>query len=141
MAAEGDKRFRVGLLGYGTVGAAFAELLPRHADRIARITGLRPELSAVLTRSRGSFEDILDGSDLIVELIGGLEPAREYLLAAMRAGKHVVTANKQLLSHHGEELWEQARGHDGLVHVLRWVETGFATTGILVLTLLLVVPL
>jgi homoserine dehydrogenase len=105
---EGDK-FRVGLLGYGTVGAAFAELLPQHADRIQRITGLRPELAGVLTRSRGSFAEILDGSDLIVELIGGLEPAREYLLAAMRAGKHIVTANKQLLSHHGEEMWEEAR--------------------------------
>jgi homoserine dehydrogenase len=104
-----DATFRVGLLGYGTVGSAFAELLPLHADRIQRITGLRPELSGVLTRTRGSFADILDRSDLIVELIGGLEPAREYLLAAMRAGRHVVTANKQLLSHHGEEMWEEAR--------------------------------
>jgi homoserine dehydrogenase len=107
--AEPTQTFRVGLLGYGTVGSAFAELLPRHADRIQRITGLRPELSGVLTRSRGDYADILERSDLIVELIGGLEPAREYLLAAMRAGKHVVTANKQLLSHHGEELWEEAR--------------------------------
>jgi homoserine dehydrogenase len=104
------KRFRVGLLGHGTVGSAFAELLPQHADRIARITGLRPELSGVLTRSRGgSFEQLLAESDLIVELMGGLEPARTWLLSAMQAGRHVVTANKQLLSHHGEELWEAAR--------------------------------
>jgi homoserine dehydrogenase len=101
--------FRVGLLGHGTVGSAFADLLPRHAERIERITGLRPELSGVLTTSRGSFEEILETSDLIVELIGGLEPARGYLLRAMEAGKHVVTANKQLLSHHGEELWDTAR--------------------------------
>jgi homoserine dehydrogenase len=101
--------FRVGLLGRGTVGSAFAELLPRHADRIERITGLRPELGGVLDTTSGSFEDILESSDLIVELIGGIEPAREYLLRAMRAGKHIVTANKQLLSHHGEELWEEAR--------------------------------
>jgi homoserine dehydrogenase len=73
------------------------------------MTGLRPELSGVLTRSRGTFADILANSDLIVELIGGIEPAREYLLTAMRAGKHVVTANKQLLSQHGEELWDEAR--------------------------------
>src|ERR1700761_5319055 len=111
MTSEDDKSFRVGLLGHGTVGAAFADLLPRHADRIGRITGLRPELSGVLTRSRGSFEEILEGSDLIVELIGGLDPAREYLLTAMRAGRHVVTANKQLLSQYGEELWEEARTH------------------------------
>src|SRR6185437_4869146 len=42
-------------------------------------------------------------------LIGGIDPAREYLLRAMRSGRHVVTANKQLLSQHGEELWETAR--------------------------------
>jgi homoserine dehydrogenase len=107
--ATDPRPFRVGLLGHGTVGAAFASLLPVHADRIARITGLRPELSGVLTRSDGSFEEILAGSDLIVELIGGLEPARSYLLEAMRAGKHIVTANKQLLSQFGEELWEEAR--------------------------------
>src|SRR5450755_2777589 len=101
--------FRVGLLGHGTVGGAFAQMLPQRADRIERITGLRPSISGVLTRSRGSFDEILEGSDLIVELIGGLEPAREYLLRAMRAGKHIVTANKQLLSHHGEELWDVAR--------------------------------
>jgi len=102
-------RFRVGVLGAGTVGAAFVDLLPRQADRIERMTGLRPELSGVLTTRSGSFDEILENSDLIVELIGGLEPAREYLLAAMRAGRHVVTANKQLLSHHGEELWDAAR--------------------------------
>jgi homoserine dehydrogenase len=101
--------FRVGVLGRGTVGSAFVDLLPRQADRIERMTGLRPELSGVLTTSSGSFGEILEASDLIVELIGGLEPAREYLLAAMRAGRHVVTANKQLLSHHGEELWDEAR--------------------------------
>jgi homoserine dehydrogenase len=101
--------FRVGLLGHGTVGAAFAALLPRQADRIANVTGLRPELSGVLTRSQGSFDDLLERSELIVELIGGIEPAREYVLRAMRAHRHVVTANKQLLSHHGEELWDVAR--------------------------------
>ncbi len=101
--------FRVGVLGHGTVGASFCAALPEHAARIERMTGLRPECSGVLTRSQGDFAEILEGSDLIVELIGGLEPAREYLLAAMRAGRHVVTANKQLLSHHGEELWDVAR--------------------------------
>jgi homoserine dehydrogenase len=101
--------FRVGLLGHGTVGRAFAELLPLHASRIQRLTGLRPELSGVMTRSSGSFEEILEASDLIVELMGGIEPARGWLLHAMRSGRHVVTANKQLLSQHGEELWDCAR--------------------------------
>jgi homoserine dehydrogenase len=104
-----DRTFRIGLLGHGTVGGAFAKALPAHADRIERVTGLRPVLSGVMTRSRGSFDELLESSDLIVELIGGIDPAREYLLRAMRNGRHVVTANKQLLSQYGEELWETAR--------------------------------
>jgi len=100
--------FKVGLLGHGTVGAAFHELLDQRADAIEAAMGVRPELVGVLTRGRGSFDDILERSDLIVELIGGLEPAREYLLAAMRAGRHAVTANKQVLSRHGEELYSAA---------------------------------
>ncbi len=105
-----ERGFRIGLLGRGTVGAAFEALLPQHAARIESITGLRPSLSGVLTRSGGgSFEQVLERADLIVELIGGIEPARDYVLRAMRAGRHVVTANKQLLSRHGEELWGVAR--------------------------------
>jgi homoserine dehydrogenase len=99
----------VGVLGAGTVGKAFVELLADRAEAIERITGLRPQLSGVLTRSSGSFESLLDQSDLIVELIGGIEPARSYVTAAMRANRHVVTANKQLLSRYGEELWDLAR--------------------------------
>jgi homoserine dehydrogenase len=101
--------FRVGLLGHGTVGSAFAELVEARAASALAHTGRTLELSGVLTRSRGDFEDILERSDLIVELIGGIEPAREYVLRALGAGKHVVTANKQLLSQHGEELWAAAR--------------------------------
>jgi homoserine dehydrogenase len=101
--------FNVGLLGYGTVGSAFAALLEERAGEVERITGRKPTLSGTLTTSRGSFQEILDNSELIVELIGGIEPAREYLLAALSAGKHVVTANKQLLSQHGEELFQAAR--------------------------------
>jgi homoserine dehydrogenase len=101
--------FRIGLLGHGTVGAAFAELLHSRANEVEAVTGLRPELSGVLTRSRGDFEAIVAGSDLVVEVMGGLDPARDYVLRAMAAGKHVVTANKQLLSQHGEELWAAAR--------------------------------
>ena len=104
-----EPSFSVGLLGHGTVGAAFHSLLESRADAIAGQTGLRPELSGILTRSRGDFDDILERSDLVVELMGGLEPARDYVLRAMAAGKHVVTANKQLLSQHGEDLYAAAR--------------------------------
>ena len=103
--------FRIGLLGHGTVGGAFADLVAERADHVANVTGLRPEVSGVLRRSSGDFDDILANADLVVELMGGLEPAREYVVRAMAAGKHVVTANKQLLAEHGEELWTVAREH------------------------------
>jgi homoserine dehydrogenase len=107
-AAVAAKTFNVGLLGFGTVGSAFATLLGERAEQIERLTGRTPRLGEALTRSKGSFSEILNSSEAIVELIGGIEPAREYVLAALAAGKHVVTANKQLLSHHGEELFEAA---------------------------------
>jgi homoserine dehydrogenase len=128
--------FRVGLLGHGTVGAAFARLLEERADAIVPVTGLRPELTGVLTRSQGDFETILEASDLIVELMGGLDPARDYVLRAMRAGRHVVSANKQLLAAHGEELWTCAREHGvqlrfegavaGVVPVIRVLQESLA---------------
>jgi homoserine dehydrogenase len=128
--------FRVGLLGHGTVGSAFAALLEQRADSIVTVTGLRPELSGVLTRSRGDFDQILAGADLIVELMGGVDPARDYVLRAMRAGKHVVSANKLLLSQHGEELWACARDNSvqlrfeaavaGVVPVIRVLQESLA---------------
>jgi homoserine dehydrogenase len=107
--AGASGRFNVGLLGFGTVGSAFATLLAERAAHIEALTGRLPVLGDPLTTSKGNFAGILDDSDLIVELIGGIEPARDYVLSALHAGKHVVTANKQLLSHHGEELFEAAR--------------------------------
>ena len=135
-----DSPFRVGLLGHGTVGSAFAELLEERAEEIERFNGRRPLLGGVLTRSRGNFEEILSDAEIVVEVMGGIEPAREYLLAAMRAGRHVVTANKQLLSQHGEELFESAREHNvrlrfeaavaGTVPVVRVLEESLAATRI-----------
>jgi homoserine dehydrogenase len=91
------------------VGSAFAALLAERADGIEAATGRRPELAGVLTRTEGDFADLLEGSEAIVELMGGLEPARDHVLRALRAGRHVITANKQLLSRHGDELWGAAR--------------------------------
>ena len=111
MSPDASGPFRVGLLGHGTVGAAFQELLEQRADAIEQEVGRRPEISGVLTRSRGEFDDLLERSEMIVELIGGTEPALDYVLRAMRAGRHVVTANKQLLSQHGDELFATAYEH------------------------------
>ncbi|TMK98088.1 MAG: homoserine dehydrogenase [Actinobacteria bacterium] len=137
-AGSGD--FRVGLLGHGTVGSAFVVLLEQRADEIERFNGRRPVLSGLLTRTQGDFEQILAGADLLVELMGGIEPAREYLLRALHAGKDVVSANKQLLSQHGEELFETARERGvrlrfeaavaGVVPVVRVLEESLSATPI-----------
>jgi homoserine dehydrogenase len=126
----------IALLGHGTVGSAFAELLAQRTDQIEHITGMRPKLCGVLTRSRGNFDELLESCDLVVEVMGGLDPAREYVLRAMRAGRHVVTANKLLLSSHGEELWGTAREHGvqlrfeaavaGVVPVIRVLQESLA---------------
>jgi homoserine dehydrogenase len=136
MPATSERRFRVGLLGHGTVGGAFAALLEERAGAIAGITGMRPEIAGVLTRSRGDFGALLEGSDLVVEVMGGIDPARDYVLRAMRAGKHVVSANKLLLAQHGEELWACARDHGvqlrfegavaGVVPVIRVLQESLA---------------
>jgi homoserine dehydrogenase len=135
-----DADFKVGLLGHGNVGAAFAALLDERAAEIERFNGRTPVISGVLTRTKGDFEEILSGCDLLVELIGGIEPARGYVLRALRAGKHVVSANKQLLSQHGEELFEAARERDvrlrfeaavaGAVPVVRVLEESLSATPI-----------
>ncbi len=109
MSDDAPKPVRIGLLGRGNVGAAFAELLAERAAAVEAATGRRPEIAGVLTRSAGDFDEILAGSDLVVELMGGTDPARQHVLAALRAGKPVVTANKQLLAQHGDELFGVAR--------------------------------
>ena len=129
---------RIGLLGRGTVGAAFAELLAERAGAVEAATGRRPEVSGVLTRSDGDFGAILERSDLIVELMGGIDPAREYVLDALRAGRPVVTANKQLLAQHGDELFGVARDAGvqlrfeaavaGAIPIVRTIQESFGAT-------------
>jgi homoserine dehydrogenase len=135
-----SKPVRIGLLGRGTVGGAFATLIAERADAVEAACGRRPEISGVLTRSEGDFAEILAGSDLIVELIGGTEPARGHVLAALRAGKPVVTANKQLLAQHGDELFEAAREAGvqirfeaavaGVIPIVRVIQESFGATEI-----------
>jgi homoserine dehydrogenase len=109
MSSEGSKPVRIGLLGHGTVGAAFATLLAERAGAVEAATGRRPQLAGVLTRGEGDFAEILERSDLVVELMGGTDDAREFVGRALRAGRPVVTANKQLLAQHGDELFALAR--------------------------------
>ena len=106
---DAEEAARIGLLGRGTVGGAFADLVEVRAGAVAEVAGARPSIAGVLRRSEGDFEEILANSDIVVELIGGTDPARDYVLRALQAKKHVVTANKQLIAQHGEELFALAR--------------------------------
>jgi len=102
---------RVGLLGRGNVGGAFVDELEELNDSIAAGIGIKPVISGVLRRSEGDFEEILADANVIVELMGGCDPTREYVERALKAGRHVVTANKQLVAMHGEELSRIAGEH------------------------------
>lgn len=115
---------RVGLLGCGNVGAALARLLLTDAKGIADRTGLQLELKRVAVRSAAKERDVpgveplltTDAAvvvedpeiDVVVEVMGGISPARDLLLRALRSGKPVVSANKELLANHGGELWHAA---------------------------------
>ncbi len=103
------EQVKVGVLGRGTVGSAFKELLEQRADMVEEVAGARPEIAGVLSSKEGDFDQILAASDVIVELIGGTDPARDYVKRALAEGRHVVTANKQLIAQHGPELVEAAK--------------------------------
>ncbi len=114
----------VALLGYGTVGAAVNRLLNEQADDIERATGHRLRIVKALVRDLDKDRGFPAGSDVlttsideiladpsitvVAEVMGGVEPAGGYVLDLLRAGKHVVTANKQLVARRGAELFEAA---------------------------------
>ena len=114
---------RIGLLGCGNVGAALVELIDQQRAAIAARSGLDLQIVRVAVRNaskdRGVALDGLlttdaaevvgaDDVDLVVEVIGGIEPARQLVADALAAGKPVVTANKELLANVGNELYERS---------------------------------
>ena len=119
-----DRDVRVGLIGFGTVGSGVVKILQNNADLIARRVGRSVVLAKIadldVTTDRGvtvspkilttNVRDILDDPhiDIVVELIGGHEPAKRFILQALSSNKGVVTANKALLADHGEEVFEAA---------------------------------
>jgi homoserine dehydrogenase len=117
---------RIGLLGLGTVGAGVVKILQSQRAMLQERAGAALTLTAIadtdLTRPRegldiralpmtGDAARVLEDPSVhvVIELVGGLEPARTFILRALAAGKHVVTANKALLAHHGAELYDEAR--------------------------------
>ena len=125
--ANEQRTIRIGLLGCGNVGGALVPLIERQADTIAARTGLRLEITRVAVRnvSRDRGITLADGVltrdalavvsdpdvDLVVEVIGGIEPARELIATALAARKPVVTGNKELLANVGTELFALADEH------------------------------
>ena len=115
---------RVGILGCGNVGAALVRAITDDGDLIARRTGVRLEVARVAVRdpARPRSVDLAPGVltgdaaavvadpdvDVVVEVVGGLDPARDLVRAALAAGKPVITANKELLARHGAELFVAA---------------------------------
>ena len=115
---------RVGLLGCGNVGGALAELIATEGAAVAERTGVRLEITRVAVRDvtkprtphlpdgvlTADTESVVTdpGVDVVVEMIGGVEPARTLLLDALKAGKPVVSANKELLAAAGAEMFEAA---------------------------------
>ncbi|MEV5072145.1 homoserine dehydrogenase [Microbacterium sp. LMI12-1-1.1] len=116
------RRLRVALLGAGAVGSQVAALLRQHADELADRAGARLELVGIAVRDVDAKRDVelpselfttdadslIVGSDIVIELMGGIEPARTYLLHAINSGADVVTANKALLATHGPEIFDAA---------------------------------
>lgn len=126
------KEICVGIIGFGTVGSGLAEALRVQKERLEQRVGATirvkaiadigieslPEEFAGVTLTRDAKELFTDPEiDIVVELIGGIEPARTFMLEAIKHGKHVVSANKALLSIHGKEIFEAA--------VVKNVEVGF----------------
>jgi homoserine dehydrogenase len=122
---------KVGLIGFGTVGRGTWSVLRRNQQEITRRAGRGIEIAAIAERSAEAARAEVAGAapvyadaaqllarediDIVIELIGGYEPARSLVLAAIERGKHVVTANKALLARHGNEIFEAARAKGVMV--------------------------
>lgn len=119
-----QKRIRAALLGLGTVGGGVYKLLKKQEQELPFKTGASLEIAAILVHNlqkkregveesllTDDFETIISDSsiDIVIEVMGGMEPARTMILRSLRAGKSVVTANKDLVAVHGRELLDAAR--------------------------------
>jgi len=150
------KEIGVGIIGIGTVGAGVVQVLRENAGEIERRLGSRLRLVRVADKDietdRGvpmdrsvlttDVADVVENPEIqiVVELIGGYEPAKGFLLRAIANGKHVVTANKALLAVHGDEIFAAARAHGvdvgfeasvgGGIPILRAVREGMAANRI-----------
>ena len=122
-----DKMINAALLGLGTVGGGVYKVLKNQESEMEAKLGSKVQIKKILVRNlekaaakvedpsvlTNSWEEILNDPsiDIVIELMGGIEPARTYILAALNAGKHVVSANKDLIAVHGKELLDAAEAN------------------------------
>lgn len=116
-----DNIVKIGIIGLGTVGSSVVAVLKKNAALIEKKSGVRIEIKkAADVRNKKSVAgkaytsralDVISDPDIsiVVEVMGGVNPAKKYVLAAIRSGKHVVTSNKELIAKHGKEIIEAAR--------------------------------
>ncbi|MBI4595910.1 MAG: homoserine dehydrogenase [Candidatus Tectomicrobia bacterium] len=150
------KEINLGLIGLGTVGTGVVKILQQNEEVISARLGFHLKLKRVadldMEKSRGlNFEegvltreamDIINDPriDVVIELIGGIEPARTFITKSIEKGKHVVTANKALLANHGQEIFQLAREREvdigfeasvgGGIPIIRALREGFAANNI-----------
>lgn len=122
------EKLKVAVLGLGTVGSGVPLILKEHQEKISSVTGVEIVVEQALVRDEvekadlakhydiqltTDYQEILTNPEIqvVVELIGQIEPAKTYIMEALEHGKHVVTANKDLLALHGKELVEAANKH------------------------------
>ena len=120
-SAVSPQPLNVAILGFGTVGSSVARILTEHTPSGLQLTHVcnrgiqrkRVDWVSQTVRWTEDFEDVLSSdADIVVELIGGFDPAGDWVRRALRSGKSVVTANKQLIARHGTELIRLAREHN-----------------------------
>lgn len=117
-------KIKIGLLGLGTVGTGVYKLITSRGGHIRESTGVYPEIKKILVKNLNkprkvkveglltqNAEEILKDKEIkiVIEAIGGISPAYEYVKEALSSGKHVITANKELMAKHGEDLNETAK--------------------------------
>ncbi|MFT9487681.1 MAG: homoserine dehydrogenase [Tepidibacillus sp.] len=150
---SGEKEIKVGLLGLGTVGTGVAKLIEGHQEDLIKQTGNRITIKKILVQDKDKkreisidkqlvtddpWEVLKDSEiDVIIEVMGNIHPTYEYLMFALEKGKHVVTANKDLMALHGAELLAMASEHHcdlyyeasvaGGIPIIRALVEGFAS--------------
>ncbi|KMP11100.1 homoserine dehydrogenase [Candidatus Nitromaritima sp. SCGC AAA799-A02] len=150
------RKIKVGLIGFGTIGSGVVRILSESRDTIRQRLGTEIEIVKIadldITTDRGvkvppdtlttDASEVLEHPevDVVVELMGGYEPARSFMLKAIAAGKHVVTANKALLAKHGDEIFAAVEDRHvsigfeasvgGAIPIIRSIRESFVANGI-----------